>query len=256
MGNTFGKLASVVMCVNNSELFINEAIDSILNQTFVDFDFIIVENCSTDRSLDIILSYKDIRIKLYRTPIRNLSYNLNFGLLQADSKYIVRMDSDDISHSKRLEKQIEYLENNPDVAIVGSAIRIINGKNSDTKIITLPLENSAIRRRLPYKIAICHPSVTIRRDILLSYNGYEQTRYCQDIELWLRMARNPGVKFANLKDVLLDYRIHDFQSKSTGEAYYNNISILVKEALIQKRMSLLLAAFLKLIASRVKIRSF
>ena len=112
---------AVLLCVHNGEPFIKEAIESILNQTYKDFEFVIVENCSTDNTWQIIESYTDPRIKAFQTSFKQLSFNLNHGLMQTKSEYIARMDADDISKPRRLEQQIAYLEANPDIDVLGTA---------------------------------------------------------------------------------------------------------------------------------------
>ena len=127
---------SVIMSVYNAEKYLSQAIESILNQSFEDFEFIIIEDCSTDNSLKIIKNYvindKRIRIiqKAKNKKMRGFIENLNIGLSEAKGKYIARMDSDDISHPDRFEKQVLFLDSHPNVFMVGSAINFIdeNGK--------------------------------------------------------------------------------------------------------------------------------
>lgn len=222
---------AVLLCAHNSEKYIKEAIDSILAQTYKDFEFIIVENASTDKTWEIIQSYKDTRIKAFQTPIKQLSFNLNFGMAQTKAEYIARMDADDIARPDRLARQVEFLESCPDVCVLGSAFEFFGDKN---KLVRMPQTDSQIRRNLPFRFCFCHPSVMFRRKTILDAGGYQGSRFCQDVDLWLRLSRDKNIKFANLPDVLLDYRVHPNQAKGSRECFIINSGQLFKEALIQK----------------------
>jgi glycosyltransferase involved in cell wall biosynthesis len=239
---------AVLLCVHNGELFIRETIESILNQTYKDFEFIIVENCSTDNTWQIIKSYTDHRIRAFQTNFKQLSFNLNYGLMQTKAEYIARMDADDIAKPKRLEHQIAYLKVNPDIDVLGTAYELF-GNNDEGKIITLPATDKAIRRRLPFRFCFCHPSVIFKRETILNHGGYQGGKYCQDADLWLRLSRDKTVKFANLQESLLKYRIHPNQAKGQREVGIIMAGQVFREALVQKspRMFLgFLVAVLKL----------
>ena len=128
-------LVSVIMSVYNAEKFLNSAIESITNQTFTDFEFIIIEDCSTDKTLEILREFKekDNRIKIIQKEKnegpKGFIKNLNLGLNMAQGKYVARMDSDDISLPERFQKQVIFLENNPEISMVGAQIDFINEKN-------------------------------------------------------------------------------------------------------------------------------
>jgi glycosyltransferase involved in cell wall biosynthesis len=232
---------AVLMCACNAEQYIKEAIDSILNQTFTDFEFIIVENGSTDKTLGIIESYSDPRIRAFRTDIKQLTYNLNYGLKQTYAELIARMDADDISEPTRLQEQVRFLEQNPDVAVVGTAFEVF-GKDTRNKIIAMPVQDKTIRRCLPFRFCFCHPSVMFRKEIIENAGGYKAQGPCQDIELWLRLARDKKIKFANLKNPLLKYRIHQDQVKGKKQGYKATATYLFQEAVLQKSLLLLLGS--------------
>ena len=232
---------AVLMCAHNAESFIREAIESILNQTYSDFEFIIVENGSNDRTWDIIKSYDDSRIKAFKTNLAQLVFNLNYGLLQTKAEFVARMDADDISCPERLERQITYLEAHPDITVLGTAFESF-GDNIPTKVVTLPATDKVIRRRLPFVFSICHPTVFFRREVVLKHGGYASGRFCQDFDLWLRLLRNENIKFANLPEVLLKYRIHPNQIKGSRESYATSAGILFREALLRKSPRLFIAS--------------
>ena len=223
---------AVLMCAHNSELFIRESIESILNQTYSDFEFIIVENGSTDRTWDIIKSYNDSRIKAYRTSLKQLIFNLNYGLMQTEAEFVARMDSDDISKPERLEHQMAYFDAYPNTTVLGTAFEVF-GDGMPNKIVTLPATDRSIRGRLPFVFSICHPTVIFRSAAILEHGGYTGTKYCQDLDLWLRLSRDKTVKFANLPVTLLRYRIHPHQIKGSKVAYATVASTLFREALVQ-----------------------
>ncbi|MBN1788080.1 MAG: glycosyltransferase [Sedimentisphaerales bacterium] len=222
---------AVLLCAHNSEKYIKEAIDSILAQTYTDFEFIIVENASTDRTWEIIKSYDDARIKAFQTPVKQLSFNLNYGMARTEAEYIARMDADDIAKPQRLARQVEFLDSHPQVCVLGSAFESFGGQS---KIVRMPQTDEDIRRKLPFRFCFCHPSVMFRRKTILEIGGYQGSRFCQDVDLWLRLSRDKNVKFANLPDVLLDYRVHPNQAKGSRECFVINSSQLFKEAVVQK----------------------
>lgn len=246
---------AVLLCVHNGKLFIREAIESILNQTYKDFEFIIVENCSTDNTWQIIKSYTDPRIKAFQTNFKQLSFNLNYGLMQTKAEYIARMDADDIAKPQRLEHQIAYLEAHPEIDVLGTTFELFRDEDGG-KIITLPATDKAIRRRLPFRFCFCHPSVIFKREVILKCSGYQGAKFCQDMDLWLRFSRDKTIKFANLQEPLLRYRIHPDQAKGRREVDIIGASLLFREALMQRSLLLFLGflvAILKILRPGKKV---
>lgn len=232
---------SVLMCVANADAYVAEAIGSILDQSFTDFELLIIENGSTDESWEIITSFKDTRIRALRTQIHQLPFNLNYGLNEARGELIARMDADDIAMSDRLEEQVRFMDEHEDVAVLGSWFEVF-GNGIKNATVELPVTNRGIRMNMAFRFVFCHPSTMMRRGVLLSERGYEHSRYCEDLDLWVRMSRDKRKKFANLPMALLMYRVHANQAKGSREAYFSSISILVKEGLMQRRVDLLLGA--------------
>ena len=202
-------LVSVLMPVYNCESFIREAIQSVLNQTFTDFELLIIDDCSTDATLQILKSYLDSRIQLIEKE-KNTGYtdSLNYGISIAKGKYIARMDGDDISLPRRFQKQFDFLESNPEVVICGTAIKII-GKDT---IERHPSKHEDLQIKLCFSSVFHHPTVMIRADVLKQNKYNKEFEPAEDYELWTRLAFVG--KTANLEDVLLHYRIHSSQTSS------------------------------------------
>jgi len=196
---------SVIMPVYNGEKYLKESIESILNQSFSNFEFIIIDDCSTDDSLRIIEKYGDPRIALVKNEKHmGITRSLNFGISMAKGKYIARMDCDDISMPKRLKKQFLFMEKNKDVGICGSWIETIG--DGEGEIWRYPISFDDIKAYLLFASCIIHPSVMIRKKSLglLKYN--ENLENAQDYELWTRMVDDTIV--VNLPDLLLKYRVN------------------------------------------------
>lgn len=197
-------LVSVVMSVYNGEKYLNEAIDSILNQTFKNFEFIIINDASTDSSKSKILAFSDARIRLIDNDINlGLTRSLNKGISLATGKYIARMDADDISEPERLITQVKFLEKNPDICFCGSWFWLLGEK----EVITIPENDAEIRANLLRKNQFAHPTMMFRREIFdagIRYN--ESLLTSQDYELWTRLILQ--YKGANVPVPLLKYRMH------------------------------------------------
>lgn len=202
---------TVLMSVYNAEIFLREAIDSVLSQTFTDFEFLIYEDCSTDGSLEIIKSYSDSRIRLIKNENnKGLTWNLHDGMNSAKGEFVARMDADDICMPERFQKQVAFLDSNKDISIVGSAVVFFDDNGMEISG-NQPLDHDAIKVELLLSFTMMHPSVMMRiadfRMHNLNYNPH--FRYSQDFDLWTRAIRK--LKFANHPDVLLKMREHSFK---------------------------------------------
>jgi glycosyltransferase involved in cell wall biosynthesis len=195
---------SVLMPVWNGEKYLREAIESILNQTFADFEFIIIDDGSTDSSDAIIKSFSDPRIIYIKNEANlKLAASLNRGLKMAQGKYLSRMDGDDIARPERLQAQFDFMEKHPDIDLCGAWAKIIDSE----KILKMPARPELIAPLLLFYPPLIHPSVFWR---LESFNRHqlaydESFSKSQDFELWSRAAK--FLKITNLKKVLLDYRL-------------------------------------------------
>jgi glycosyltransferase involved in cell wall biosynthesis len=209
---------SVVMSAYNAEKFLREAIDSILAQTFTDFEFIIVDDGSTDRTSQILNSYSDPRIIRNRNE-RNLGYtpSLNWGVAHARSELIARMDADDISLPDRLALQVDFLERHPSIAVLGTGFQKMDqtGKLTSGEIL-LPDNPRFIQWLLAFQNTLCHPTVMFRRSIFLKSGGYDPAFMpAEDYDLWQRLSLEEMI--SNIQKSLLLYRKHDQNiSKTQG----------------------------------------
>ena len=205
------------MPVYNGEKYLRESIDSILNQTLTDFEFLIIDDGSTDNSIEIINSYQDPRINLVKNyKNEGLVYSLNRGLSLAKGEYIARMDSDDISLSERLVKQVNFLDSNPEIAVVGTWVKVINETDEPQITWQYPLKPLEIQWNLYFYCPLAHPSVMFRKNTILDYDGYSQEMAdAEDYDLWLRLVKKNLL--SNMKDILLLYRQHDFNITKTHQ---------------------------------------
>ena len=196
---------SVIMPAYNSEQYIAEAIESILNQTFSDFEFIIINDGSTDKTADIVRSYDDSRIRFIDNSVnQGISTTANLGLELANGEYIARMDSDDISHSNRFEKQVTYMDAHPECGVLSASYHMFG----DADRITVHPEYVGSLDLL-VGCYVAHPVTMIRKSVIDEYNFvYDKDFVCaEDYDLWARMARVTEIH--NLQDVLLEYRWHE-----------------------------------------------
>lgn len=197
-------LVSVVMPVFNAERFVGEALQSILNQTYTKFEFIIIDDGSKDNSLAIIKKYADPRIRLIALDKNEgIVHALNTGLKLANGKYIARMDADDISLPNRLALQVAFMERYADVGLLGTQHVAINGRAR-----SFPLEHTDLVWYMLNASPLVHSSVMLRVEVLKQYSlCYDKAfEFAEDLELWTRMSKVTQV--ANLPQRLIKYRYH------------------------------------------------
>jgi len=197
---------SVIMSVYNGEKYLREAIDSILNQTFTDFEFIIVNDGSTDNSLEIIKSYEDERIKIINNEQNiGLTKSLNKALKQARGEYIARQDADDISFPNRFEEQVKYFVEHLEMALLGTSIYKIdeNGKITGKRLALAKPSIKDLFRENQFN----HGSVMFKKEVVDELGYYDELfNYSQDYELWIRIAKHYEVR--NLTQTLYKLRTH------------------------------------------------
>jgi glycosyltransferase involved in cell wall biosynthesis len=207
---------TVLMPVFNGERFLREAIDSLLQQTYRDFELLILNDGSTDGSRAIVRSYADPRIRLIEHERnRGLTATLNRGLAEASSDLIARQDADDLSSPNRLAKQVEFFKLHPDVALVGTQARFIDERGySSGGILQRACSHDSIKWDLLFDNSFTHSSVMFRKRVVRGeLGGYDETfSYCQDYELWSRIATSHHV--ANLSESLVGYRVHPYARMS------------------------------------------
>ncbi len=198
-------LLTVLMPVYNAEKYLAQAIDSMLQQTFHDFEFLIIDDGSSDSSVAIINAYFDPRIRLITNESNlGISATLNKGIAMCSTELIARMDADDISYPDRLQKQYDFFLNNPECALLATWAREVNPGGQP---LTTEMINSAyLYYALVFQCVIYHPTVMYKRSAVMSVGMYN-TPYSEDFEMWWQLTRN--YKVACLHEVLLDYRITD-----------------------------------------------
>ncbi|ACB51446.1 probable glycosyl transferase, family 2 [Crocosphaera subtropica ATCC 51142] len=199
---------SILMSVYNDQVYLAKSIESILEQNFQNFEFLIVNDGSTDDSLQIMTKYaeEDERIKIINNE-QNLGLieSLNKGINVATGEYIARQDADDISLSKRLEQQVEFLDNHQDVVAVGTAVAIIDEEDNITKYNYPPTKHDELQASLLLICEFHHSSMMLRRSSVQKLRGYNQAKpHAEDYDLWWRLSRYG--KLANLSEVLVKRR--------------------------------------------------
>ncbi|MEA3513762.1 MAG: glycosyltransferase [Campylobacterota bacterium] len=203
-------IVSVIMSVYNDEKYVSFAIESILNQTYKSLEFIIIDDGSTDNSLDIINQYskQDNRIIVINQNNIGLTKSLNKGIKKAKGRYIARMDSDDISNPQRLEKQIKFLENNLEYGLVGTNAEKIDTNGKHIEFNTTKYSNEEIKKILSTRNCFAHGSVMLNKELLGDALYYdEEFKYAQDYRLWVKIAKY--FKIANLEESLYKLRLHE-----------------------------------------------
>lgn len=228
--NTAPKI-SLIMSVYNGEAYLEEAIESVLNQTFRDFELIIINDCSTDGTSEILDSFadRDNRVKVYTNEVNlKLPSSLNKAITFAQGKYIARMDADDICLPDRLQKQYTFMENNPSVAL--SSCRFMTLKNG---IVSSggcggKCDNESLKALLLVTNPILHPGIIAKADAIRSL-GYDKNFTCtEDMELWTRFVM-AGYNIEILPEYLMIYRLHDKQiTETTLEKQHNEVVAIQK----------------------------
>lgn len=201
------KKVTVLMPVYNGEKYLKEAIESIVNQTYKDFDLLIINDGSSDNSENVILSFSDERIKYIKNDSNmGLIGTLNKGLDLITGEYIARMDQDDISLPKRLEKQVKFMDENEEIAVSGTSIRFFNETGFLTKHI-MPINPTEIKISLFFHCTLMHPTVIIRNRCFREKNYMYNMNHknVEDYGLWQLVSQKD--KLGNLQEVLLNYRI-------------------------------------------------
>lgn len=233
---------SVLMPVYNQTTYLFEAIDSILNQNYSDFEFIIIDDHSTDVTPHLLEGYRhqDPRICVVRNETTlGVANSLNRGLALARGRYIARMDSDDISFPERFEKQVAFLEEHPRLGVLGTQTCFIDeaGELSQQANWEKPVQHNLLLWHLLFATPICHPSVMLRTDCLRCIGGYDASYPNEDMHLWTQMAW--VTKLANLDEVLLHYRVPikiHHQKQIVFAPYVQQVSREYAERLLKREL--------------------
>ena len=213
-------LVSVVLPVYNGAAYLRESIDSILSQTYKNIELIIINDGSKDKSEEICLSYTDNRIRYFFQANIGLAATLNNGLKLCNGKYIARQDQDDISYKERFAKQVDFLEKNEAVILLGTRANIISETAAKFKTHNHATNSAVLRFDLLFNNPFVHSTIMFRKNSIekVGYYNTDKSIY-EDYELWSRFSQNGRV--TNLPDILLDYRHHE-QGLSKNTSYSEN----------------------------------
>lgn len=225
---------SVLLPVYNSEKYILEAVNSILNQTFTNFELIIIDDGSRDSSIQIINSIKDERIVFLRNEEnKGLIYTLNKGIGLSKGNYIARMDADDISENNRFMKQLTEFKKDSNLVICGSYIKTF-GNGAEEFINHIPSSNSQILSSIFFRCPFAHPSVMIKKSALMQLDEFyrEDYKHSEDYDLWSRLVFKGNS--LNIPEYLLNYRVHENQVSTVFEEHkYQSVLKIQKNVLVK-----------------------
>jgi len=223
---------SVLMPVYNGEKYLSEAIESVLGQTYRNFELIIINDHSTDRTAEIIKSFSDVdaRVRGIDNPGPGGLVNaLNFGIVQTKASWIARFDADDVCHPERLASQVNFLQNNIDVAILGTAFQMF-GSQQALPLVRHPKHPLEVAWKFSWNTRLGHPTVIFNKEVILRYGGYPRIN-AEDFALFSKVSQEYRV--SNLSRVLLSYRWHGenksfLERESIGKNVYEITSQLLK----------------------------
>lgn len=228
-------MISVIITVLNGEEYIKFAIESILSQSYEKFELIIVNDGSVDRTDEFISSYDDKRIKYIKNETnQGQSYSRNLAIKMSKGKYIAIMDADDIAHPERLEAQLVYLENHPEISFCCSYADIIDDNNLSTGQKKLPLDEGSLRLKLLFECPIIHPTVMWRKSDFIDNNLWydEFFVYAQDYDLWSRATEK--LRLGVIPQSLLKFRFHHSKSISSSK---KGVQIKYAKIISEKNLS-------------------
>jgi glycosyltransferase involved in cell wall biosynthesis len=218
---------TVLMPVYNCEKYLKEAMDSILNQTLQSFEFLIIDDGSTDTSLDIIKSYHDDRIRLLSISNSGVAKALNYGLNVASGKYIARMDADDISYPDRLRLQYDFMEQNSDYVAIGADINYLTESGDFLfHFAQVAHSNEDIKKTCRIKCPLVHSVVFMRKDAVIECGGYPEVYNFEDHLLWIKLLEKG--KLCNLNITLIDVRLNP-HSVTMDERDIGQVFTTIKE---------------------------
>jgi len=232
---------TVLMPVCDGEQFLREAIDSILAQTFADFEFLIIDDASVDSSRSIVLGYDDPRIRLVEND-RNLGVTrtLNRGIQQANGRYMARMDADDVSMPERLARQVAHLDANPDCAVVTTFAQIIDADSVQQGEAGVDLSPEELDRELQLRNRLIHGAVMMRADVVRRLGAYDENmKRAQDYDLWLRVSDEYAIH--TLPEFLYSWRQHGQGVSSLHSDEQDRYAAQARDAARRRRIDRVLA---------------
>jgi glycosyltransferase involved in cell wall biosynthesis len=198
---------AVVLPVHNGEKYIREAIQSVLDQTFTDFELLVIDDGSTDNTLQIISGFVDLRLRVIPfASHRGLALALNTGMIESRSEFIARMDADDICMPRRFERQVLFLKNHPDISICGTWMREFGTVRAHS---CPPTDAEHVRASLFFGWAMNHPTLMLRRSFLERFSLLYKDQFCEDLEFLITASQ--FTRLANIPECLIKYRRHNYQ---------------------------------------------
>ena len=229
---------TILMPVRNGEKYIKESIDSILKQTFTDFELLIMDDGSTDRTVERIERYTDERIRLIRRK-HNFIRNLNEGLELALGAYIARMDADDIMHTERLRIQLKRMKKNPNITVCGTWAKIFSDKGNERNVFHFGHEIicEPVLELLKYNMLL-HPSVMVKKEFLFNHHiKYQNYPYVEDYKLWFDIAKAGGILFVEPQELMM-LRRSDTQVTLTKKEEMFLVSIVLSKEILLYLLSI------------------
>jgi len=236
---------SWLLCSHKIEPALRMALASCLDQTFIDFEVIFVANGDQHKEIEKIVRewfVGDLRLRIFSTPIRGLTFSLNLGLHHARGELIARMDADDIAESDRLEVQVSYMNQHSSVLVLGTAFKIIGPDGQILRTTFPPRFDAEIRRALVWRNPICHPSVMYRRHEITQAGGYLGGLYAEDYDLWVRIASGPRLAFHNMEYAGISYRATGAEARGSAVAYSSQAGTQIQRFVMTGNLLWLLGA--------------
>ena len=245
-------LVSWILCTHVGGSLLYKAIVSCLGQTYTDFELILVINGGDLNSIKKEVMGWDIssdpRLRIYETEVRHLPFSLSLGLHHARGKYIARMDGDDVAYPDRLQMQVEFMRNNPDISVLGTAFEVIDLLGNPISVVRNPLTDNEIRQAMIFKNPICHPTVMFKRGAVEVAGGYLGGYHSEDYDLWIRLSQYPEIKFANLSRVCLGYRsVGVGAARKSQDAYASMAGSQLRSFLISGKIRWIIAVLISFI---------
>lgn len=195
--------ASILLPVYNARKTVLRSLKSLLRQDYTDFEICIVNDGSTDDTLEVLSRFSDPRIKIHDLP-ENLGLvgALNAGIEKIDAKYILRLDADDVCHEERVGRQVRFMEENPELSLSGTWCHLID-RNQDKLLQKVPTGNDDLKARLYFNNPFVHPSMIFKRSVLEKYKYNAEYRHCEDYALWVELSMDEDISFANIPEALV-----------------------------------------------------
>ncbi len=225
------------MSVYNGAEFLRESVESILSQTYTNFEFVIVNDGSTDQTSKILSEYEDRRILCIDNGKNlGLAKSLNIGIRHANGKYIIRMDSDDVALKERIDVLVDFMEKNPTIDFAGSQAFYLEKYNKTKNVFKVPLTSNKIKSKVLTNPPFIHPSVIIRKESIRSIENLYDPRFlnAQDYDLWERLIFENRLKPANIKLPLLYYRVHELSISNSVNSKQRYFATKVRRRILKR----------------------